>query len=117
MANPFRGESQIGSDGIVLVCDINALCEIRAQLGGDPRSDVPLNDIFERVDSGELSIIDLRAVLAALLRNRWPGVTPRIAGDVMTNHPDEVMPAIRLAMHRAMPEPAEGDPLGKLMRR
>ena len=117
MSNPFRGESQIGSNGIVLVCDINALCEIRAHLGGDPRSDAPLDEFFERLASGELSIIDQRTILAAFLRNRWPGVTPRLAGEVMTNHPDEVMSAIRLAMNRAMPDREEGDPLGKPMRR
>lgn len=117
MVNPYRGESQIGDDGIVLVYDFNALCEIRAQLGGDLRCDMPLDEIFERIASGDLSVIDLRAVLTALLRNRWPGVTPRLAGEVMTNHPDEVMSAIRLAMNRAMPDREEGDPLGKPMRR
>lgn len=117
MGNPFRGESQIGSNGIVLVCDINALCEIRAHLGGDPRSDAPLDEFVERLASGELSIIDQRAILAAFLRNRWPGVTIRVAGEVMSDHPAEVMPAIRQAVQLALPEPEEGDPSGKSMRR
>lgn len=122
MANPFRGESQIGTSDIVLVCDINAICEIRAYLGGDPRSDAPLDEMFDRIGSGELSLTDQRAILAALLRNKAPGVTARAAGEVMSDHPGEIMPAIRRAVQRAMPEPepepdSEDDPAGKPQRR
>lgn len=124
MVNPIRGEAQIGTSDIVLVCDINALCEIRAQLGGDPRSDAPLDEVFARLGSGDLSVIDQRAILTALLRNRWPGITSRLAGEVMSDHPADIMPAISLAVRRAIPEsdpqddPDEGDaPAGKLLRR
>jgi len=104
MANPFRGESQIGTSALVLVCDINALCEIRAYFGGDLRSDEPLNEAMERIDTGDLSILDQRAVLAALLRNRMPAVTLKAAGEIMSDHPDAIMPAMQRALQLAMPE-------------
>ena len=108
MANPFRGEAQIGASEFVLVCDINALCEIRAHFGGDLHDDGPLSEAMARIDSGDLSIIDQRAILAALLRNRQPGATESFAGSIMSDHPDAIMPAIQLAVQRAMPEPVPG---------
>ncbi|MCB5412348.1 hypothetical protein [Pseudogemmobacter faecipullorum] len=108
MANAFRGEVSIADGAYRLVCDFNALCEIEGYFDDD------IDAALQKIDAGNLTLKEQRAVVAALLRHHMPGVNSRIAGEIIGEAYEEMREAILRTIALAMPEP---DPEKKPARR
>lgn len=108
MGKPLRGEVSIGLNGPVLMADVNALCEIM------DATDLTLEGVVEEVEAGNLTLPRQRVYLAALLRHHMPHVTLWQAGQIQSEHYDDIGPAIVAAFDAMMPDP---EPKKKGMRR
>ena len=102
MANPFRGEVDIGGGAYRLVCDFNALCEIEAHFNDD------IDEALTRIDAGHLTLQDQRAVVMALLRHAHPAISLFEAGHVIARYFADIQGGVRRAISLAMPEASPG---------
>lgn len=101
VANAFRGEVALIHDGATytLVLDFNSLCEFEAETGKNALT------ILDGMDVGEVSAVDLRALMWAGLREHHPDITLQMAGRILSANVN----ALQLAADAAKPEVAQGN--------
>lgn len=104
MANKFRGEVSVPFNGksLTLVMDYNAMADFEDLTGKNSIT------TFEKAETGEASISDMRAILFCAMRRHHPESTLEDAGDLLS----EDITALGRLMQACAPEPVEGAQLG-----
>ena len=94
MANRFLGEATVEHDGrqYTLRCDWNAMCEFE-DVTGEPSALA----VFERFETGSVSVNTMRAMMYAFMRRHHPETTLQDAGDLLSANIDALSEVILAA--------------------
>lgn len=104
MANALRGDVKavIAGEQFVLRMDMNAMCELEAELGE------PAASVLGRMAAPQAFMRDIRAILWASLRRHHAGTTIEAAGNLLHEDGPGARSAILSALSASAPPP-EGD--------
>jgi len=105
MANQFLGEVTVqgGDKTYTLRCDFNAMAEFETATGKEAMT------AFARVETGKVSVLDMRAMMWSFMRRHHPEASIEEAGDLLSNN----INALRDVIQATMPAKSEVRPLEK----
>ncbi|CAM3090481.1 GTA-gp10 family protein [Paracoccus nototheniae] len=110
MANGFKGQVSVEYEGskYLLTLDFNALADFEGETGEDP-----LAVLGQYEKSGQITMVNLRALFWACLNQEHPTLTVKDAGRIMSANPEALMKALAAIQPEADPEAARGAAEGK----
>lgn len=101
MANGFKGEVALkyGDESFTMVMDFNALCDFEGETGKDALK------FMEDMENGEASVVEIRVMMWAALRQLHPDMTLQLAGRILSENADAIQRAAAAAAPAAESKP------------